>query len=161
MNKSEITDLLIKALDGDKSHLAASKALEGLTIKTAGRVIENIPYTIWQQIGHINFWQDIMIARLKGENTPDNIEVADGWPPEKSPANAEELEDAIDQLCTGLATVKVLLLYAEELYHSPSYHNGYEQISVIASHLSYHLGQIMLMRRLTGDYPPPSGGYVW
>ncbi|MGG3196403.1 hypothetical protein ABEP92_22145 [Priestia aryabhattai] len=29
----------------------------------------------------------------------------------------------------------------------------------IASHNSYHLGEIVIMRRLNGAWPPPTGGF--
>ena len=34
-------------------------------------------------------------------------------------------------------------------------------LHTIASHNSYHLGQIVLVRQLLGAWPPPGGGLTW
>ena len=39
--------------------------------------------------------------------------------------------------------------------------NGYTALEVLALHNSYHLGQIVLLRRILGAWPPPSGGDTW
>jgi uncharacterized damage-inducible protein DinB len=31
----------------------------------------------------------------------------------------------------------------------------------IASHTSYHIGQVVMLRQLLGKWPPPSGGLTW
>jgi hypothetical protein len=36
-----------------------------------------------------------------------------------------------------------------------------EQIVGIATHNTYHLGRIVLLRQLFGSWPPPSGGDTW
>jgi uncharacterized damage-inducible protein DinB len=34
-------------------------------------------------------------------------------------------------------------------------------ILTIASHNSYHAGQVVFLRRMLGTWPPPSGGFSW
>ena len=36
-----------------------------------------------------------------------------------------------------------------------------EMLQLIASHNSYHMGQIALIRRSLGAWPPPGGGASW
>ncbi|PTX52215.1 hypothetical protein C8P63_13131 [Melghirimyces profundicolus] len=36
-----------------------------------------------------------------------------------------------------------------------------EGLRSIASHNSYHLGQVALIRRMPGSWPPPKGGDSW
>jgi len=34
-------------------------------------------------------------------------------------------------------------------------------LQAIASHTSYHAGQVVLVRQMLGTWPPPSGGVTW
>ncbi|HEY7818849.1 MAG TPA: DinB family protein, partial [Vicinamibacteria bacterium] len=36
-----------------------------------------------------------------------------------------------------------------------------EMLHTIASHGSYHVGQVVLLRQMLGAWPPPSGGLTW
>jgi hypothetical protein len=38
---------------------------------------------------------------------------------------------------------------------------SFNWLQTMASHISYHLGEVVLMRRMLGLWPPPSGGYTW
>lgn len=160
MNES-IAKSLKLALDGHNSHLSAPVVLEGLTVDIAGKQIENAPYTIWQQICHIQFWQERFIAHLKGESLPRVLKAADGWAETTSPSDEAELNEVIQKLLTGIKEVKQLINNIETLKHPSNYDSSYNVITSLITHLSYHLGEIMALRRILGDYPPPSGAYAW
>lgn len=36
-----------------------------------------------------------------------------------------------------------------------------QMFHTIASHTSYHTGQVVMLRQLLGKWPPPSGGLTW
>ena len=36
-----------------------------------------------------------------------------------------------------------------------------EGLAIVAQHNSYHLGQIVMLRRVLGAWPPPAGGDTW
>ncbi|ELR70348.1 hypothetical protein C900_04033 [Fulvivirga imtechensis AK7] len=156
-----ISNSLIHALDGRNSHLPASVVLEGLKPEIAGKYIEGSPYTIWQQIEHINFWQERYIGHIKGQTLPKISDLEEGWPGEDAPSGKAELDAAISSLAAGIAEVRTMLSRGAEIKYPSNYNSGYDVITSMAMHLSYHLGQIMIMRRILGDYPPPSGGYTW
>ncbi|MBL6444905.1 DinB family protein [Fulvivirga sp. 29W222] len=159
--KEVVTKSLTHALEGYNSHLAAHNILEGLTLNTASKTLPGSPYTIWQLIGHISFWQERTIAHLKGQPLTRVHNIEEGWPFGKSPSNSNELQDSIHTLLSGVTEVKQLLEKVADLKHPPSYDSCYDLITSMATHLSYHLGQIMILRRMQGDYPPPSGEYPW
>lgn len=156
-----ISTTLTHALEGHNSHLSAHIVLEGLTPEVVAKKIDSAPSTIWQQIGHINFWQERYIAHIKGRKLPKVLNLNEGWPSDDSPSGEAELNEAINNLLAGIEEVKLLLSEATQLEYPSTYDSGYDVVTSMATHLSYHLGQIMIMRRILGDYPPPSGGYTW
>lgn len=154
---------LINALSGTNAHLLPYNATEGISLDVAGKVISNAPYTIWQLIGHLNFWQERFLAKLNNKKMPPVPKAEDGWPGEAQPPDGETLKKEINKLNDSIESVKSLL-YSDTgslLEKKDNYESGYDVIQAMASHISYHIGEIMVLRRIIGDYPPPSGGDTW
>ncbi len=85
----------------------------------------------------------------------------ESWPEEECPSSEEEWKQTIqyflqgiEQACTIAQTVQV----DKPLESWPGETPG-GVLRNIASHNSYHLGEIVLIRRLFSAWPPPTGGY--
>jgi uncharacterized damage-inducible protein DinB len=153
-------EILINALKGVNAHISPEKVLEDLTIETAGKEINNSPHTIWQILKHINYWQDKFISYIKDESTPRSLTAKEGWSFLSSPANNEELEREIKNFSNGLEVMENL--NEQELNaKAQRYKTGYDVLQAMASHTSYHIGEIVILRRIIGSWPPPSGGDTW
>jgi hypothetical protein len=37
----------------------------------------------------------------------------------------------------------------------------HDQLVSLTAHNAYHLGRIVLLRQLQGNWPPPDGGFTW
>ena len=157
----EIKNAFKNALHGERAHLGVEKALEGLTAAVAGQEIENSPYTIWQLIQHISFWHEYGMDYLTENKLPAVKTAAEGWVVEKAPADDEELSGAIRKLLTDIEKARDWVDHIETFSAPADYGNPWNVYQMMASHISYHLGEIVLLRRMAGDYPPPSGGYTW
>lgn len=154
---------LINALSGTNAHLSPYYATEGLTLEVAGKTVPHAPYTIWQLIRHMNFWQERFIAHLDNIKLPLVKKAEDGWPDEPQPPDAEALKKEVDKLNDSIESVKSRLFSdtGSLLGQKNDYESGYDVIQAMASHISYHIGEVMVIRRILGDYPPPSGGDTW
>lgn len=77
-----------------------------------------------------------------------------------APQVAEEWHEALRQFDQGLQemtrTSQDTDLLAKRGTKTPL-----EMLQAIASHNSYHLGQVVLLRQRLGAWPPPSGGLTW
>lgn len=154
--------ILENALEGKNSHLSAGKALEALKLDITGRKILNTPYTIWQLLKHMNYWQDKFLARLQGEEVRGDASWIEGWEETLNADNQQELEREIDKLLQGINLAKSLMKEADNPLQDQTYYaTKYDVVQSMASHLSYHLAELILLRRIFGAWPPPSGGYVW
>lgn len=155
--------ILFNALEGTNAHLKPEVAFEGLNSTIAGKKIPGIPYTIWQLVRHLNFWQDRFMKCLLNEKVRPVAHSAIGWDCEEAPTSETQLQSEIARFLLSLDKVKEILddATADLETASGGYNSGYDAIQSMASHCSYHIGQVMLMRRLLQAYPPPSGGFVW
>ena len=155
--------ILCNALIGKRAHVSAERAFEGLTWRQAGLTVPNSPHTIWQLLLHLNYWQDRFISRMEGMKVLPAKTSDDGWQFAQAPEDEDSYKRELGKLLTGISYISdTLLPQPDDLYQSKGdYNNGFEVIQAMASHISYHLGEVVLLRRLLGLWPPPSGGYTW
>jgi hypothetical protein len=129
------------------------KAFDTLTVADAGVHPFPFPATIWQILNHLIQWQAYQLQLLEGIESIQNIREADTWIREQAPHSAEALEKAATQFKQQIADLQDAIIRW----------NGTEQIDTaklkqiqeVSLHLSFHLGEVVLIRRVTGSYPLP------
>ncbi|MHA6531665.1 DinB family protein [Paenibacillus sp. BAC0078] len=152
---------LVKSLVGERGHIPIARALPDITLELAGQRTEGVPYTIYQLVKHMGYWQDFMLTHLEGGKPQMPGSVQESWPDEDAPADEVQLKDAIEHLLQGIEKA-VAIAQTAQLDEPLAYFPGETKGGIlrnIASHNSYHLGEIVLLRRLHGAWPPPGGGY--
>lgn len=160
MSDDKVYELFINALKGVNAHVNPVDVLEDLNVETAGKKIKNSPHTIWQILKHINYWQEKFISYIKDDLTPRPLSAKEGWDFPDSPQNDDELNDEIKKFSNGLSVMKNLT--NDELGNkAKNYDSGFDVLQGMASHISYHIGEIVILRRMMGNWPPPSGGDTW
>lgn len=147
-----MTSILLNGLQGEHAHLPPEKVLHGITFKLAGKAFQHTPYTIWQQLNHIAFWQERFLQYLKGEDFPRAVKKLDDWPKESAPANTEILEELIHSILNSIDETHALVRQKNELHYPAGYLSCYEVLSAMGNHLSYHLGQVMTLKRIAESY---------
>ncbi|MBX5463986.1 MAG: DinB family protein [Clostridia bacterium] len=148
------------ALEEVPAHVRPEVALEALGTAAAGRRPEGAPYTVHQLLGHLIFWLDFALAQLRGEEPQQPAHAEEGWPFPPAPPSQEELDGAVAHFLATLGEVNRYLPRWQEPVRGSRRLVG-ELLTDLAIHNSYHLGQIVLLRRQIGDWPPPSGGDTW
>jgi uncharacterized damage-inducible protein DinB len=148
------------ALSGKGSHVEAKLVFEGLAWKDAGARPKGTPYTIFQLLNHIVFWQEWVVKWLDGGKPPIPEHASGSWPGGRGPAGPEEWEQAIKRFGKGLNDL-TRRARDSDLLSKGGRKSRLEMLHTIASHNSYHLGQVVLLRQMLGAWPPPSGGLTW
>lgn len=163
-----LSRLLRNGLEGRGAHVNTVSALAGLEWAAAGERPESSPYSVWQLLNHMIYWQDFLLARLRGAAPPVPEQAVESWPGGERPNSSDEWAAALSQFQAGLA--EALQAAGQDssagqdliagLATRPE-HSRAEAIAQIIGHNSYHLGQIVLLRRMLGAWPPPGGGDTW
>jgi uncharacterized damage-inducible protein DinB len=166
LQRNELEHVLM----GDSAAAPPAHILEGLSAEAAHRAIEGAPRTIYDELWHIVFWQQMTLDWIAEVETPYPVHAADGFPIEKDRA-AEDWDELRRRFFRGnrvAAAASCDEIHLDVRVRCPSAPGRpdrvmtvREQLESLGAHNAYHFGRIVLMRQLMGLWPPPSGGDSW
>lgn len=159
-SRKTLEKTIANALSGKGSHVATKDLFAGLDREAAGARPEGAPHSIYQLLNHMSYWQDWVVKWLDGGNPPIPKHAAGGWPGTPAPASQKEWQRAVRTFRTGLAKLDRQSRQAD-LLTVRGKHTRLGMLEAIASHNSYHAGQVVALRQILGAWPPPSGGLTW
>jgi hypothetical protein len=145
---------VIALLEGGSAHITFVDALQGFPVERAGVRPNHSPHSAWELLEHLRIAQeDIVVFSESGDYVqpkwPD-----DYWPKSAAPKSAREWETSVEAVRRDLARfIKLLNDPARDLFEPFPWGDGQtllREALLIADHNSYHLGQLMLLRRMLG-----------
>lgn len=148
---------LERLLDQGDAFVPPARALDALSAELACRRVEGAPHSIAEVVAHLHFWQSFSLALGRGERPTLPEHAAEGWPS----VEPDDWETVRQAFLGGLAEAK-RVAREEDLARlvGPRRTLGYE-LTVVVMHNAVHLGQVILLRRMLGAWPPPGGGETW
>jgi uncharacterized damage-inducible protein DinB len=162
---------LAELLRGKGAHADPIACIEDLSEDLAARHAEGFPHSIAQLVFHMNYWMDYELRRIRGERPAYPKHNAESFPSASSPTDAEDWEKIRRRFAELLADFEGLATSSPEQMQRQieSVHAGDKKVSnslesvlwQMVAHNSYHLGQIAMIRRALGAWPPRAGGDSW
>lgn len=151
-------DTVCSLLDGDGQFHAPARLLSDMSEEQAMAVPPGSPYSIAQVVAHLHFWQQRQKARAQGQTLSpvEDLEITFAAPP------AATWKQLVQDVLTGIEQLKDLAR-AQAAQPSAAYDNGTVGYGLASSalHNGYHLGQVVLLRRLQGLWPPAGDENDW
>lgn len=142
------------------AHVHATDALDGLTSEQAEAKIEGWPHSIAEEVAHMLFWQRHTQEAIETGTERKVPTATEGWPS----VGAADWPRLRDDFLAALAKNKEIArdpeLLARRFGDRKPYTVGV-RLLIMATHDSYHLGQVVMLRRMMGAWPPPGGGDTW
>ncbi|MDQ0298152.1 putative damage-inducible protein DinB [Salibacterium salarium] len=153
---------LINGLHGDSAHVDPVHVFEGLDWRKAGEQINGCPHTVWEILFHMTYWQEHLIQLLSKEYPEYPKHNHYTFPKTSVPNNEQEWHDTLQQFRKGIkiAEAETTKDLTEQGFDDKNATRGDLLIDLI-THNSYHAAQSAQIRRMTGSWPPPSGGQTW
>lgn len=148
----ELTALILKG----NAHAALEDAVADIPLKDLTIVPNDLPYSIWQLTEHIRITQwDILEFCIdpnhKSPKWPDEY-----WVEQVESVTKKQWEQSITQIKADRQRFIELLEASETDLYTPLPHgtgqNILREALLIADHTSYHLGELIVLRRLLGDW---------
>jgi hypothetical protein len=145
---------VLHLVKGGNAHVSFEKAVGNLPEELRGKKPRGLPYSPWQQLEHLRITQWDILEYIR---TPDHASPRwpEGyWPSEASPARnawAKSVKafQADRQALLDLAASGDLLARIPHVADGPTL---LHELLLVADHNAYHLGQLVLLRRLLGAW---------
>ena len=129
------------------------KAFDNLTVESSGLDQDEFPTSIWQILQHLITWQAFHLGQLQGVVPEKPFREEATWSGEKSPPSDAVLQTAVKEFNEQLASFQSAINQA-----GATDEQGLDKqkiIQEVALHLAFHLGEVVLIRRMKGSYPLP------
>lgn len=156
-------NILTWLLTGERSHADPARCFDELSAELAGRAPDGAPYTVYEQLNHVRYWQGVYLRRLDGEDVPSPPTAAHGWPGPARPEGDAAWEAAVEDFRAGVRRALAIASSAgleRELPHWGGI-NLAHGLALLAAHNAYHAGQVVLLRRELGAWPRSVLGDTW
>lgn len=145
-----------KLLQESYAHASFDEVIKGLDIKSIGLQVSHLPYSIWQLVEHIRLAQQDMLDFSENKNYQPLNWPEGYWPKAVAPANEEEWQNTLAEIKKSLAAFTALINNEQLDLLQPFPHGDgqslFREAVMIIDHLSYHTGQIVLIRRLLDNW---------
>jgi hypothetical protein len=144
-------------LKGGGAHVHFMDALEGFPESKRGTYAQGLPHTGWQLLEHARLaqWDILEFSRNPNHVSPEFPEGY--WPKTPAPQTDEEWNDSMYAFRRDLREMIRLVENPHTDLHVPIPHGEGQTILrealVLADHNSYHLGQLIDLRRALGSWP--------
>lgn len=145
---------LIYFLKGRLAHPTFEKAVADLPFKYRGMKTGAIPYSIWQLVEHLRIaqWDIVEFSRNPGHISPDWPEGY--WTKDLAPQNEQNWTQSLKAVKTDQENMIDLISNPDNDLIKPFPHgdgqNLMREAMLIVDHNAYHIGQIILIRKLLG-----------
>jgi hypothetical protein len=147
---------LVKFLRGGQAHADLKSVVDDFPVKARGVVPKGAEHSAWQELEHIRIALHDLLDFSTNPNYVQPQWPADYWPKEAAPASAKAWDASVRAVKKDLADFEKLVTNPKSnLYATIPWGDGQtllREVLVAGQHTSYHLGQLVLLRRLLGAW---------
>ena len=151
-----LRDHLLELLRCGSAHLDFDKAIADLPADLRGVRPEGVPHSAWELVEHLRFtqWDILDFSRNPEYATPNWPE--DYWPKTPAPPDEAAWEESVAAFRRDLKAMQDLVADPKtDLYAKIPWGDGQtilREAMLVADHNAYHLGQIVAVRQMLGDW---------
>lgn len=152
MEEDSLRKYLVKMLNGHNAHAEIDQVLSGLSQELIGAIPEGVPYSIWQLAEHLRIAQKDIVEfcrnpEYESPSWPDGY-----WPDSKAPDDKKIWEKTKKALVNDKKEMIDMVADQNNDLFTPFVHgngqNLFREAILIIDHNAYHIGQIVLIRKL-------------
>jgi hypothetical protein len=147
---------LIELLRSRGAHADFDEAIEGLPEELRGVRVKDVPFTAWRLLEHLRMaqWDILEFSRNPKHKSPKWPEGY--WPEGDAPPSSAAWEASVAAFRRNLAEMEKLVSDTSLDLSSPIPHGQGQTLLrealLVADHNAYHVGQIILLRRMLGAW---------
>ena len=157
MSDKTLRDHLLSLLRGGGAHLSFDEAVGGLPEELRGAKAAGSPHTPWRLLEHMRIaqWDILEFSRNAAHVSPEWPEGY--WPDGDAPPDSGAWERSVAAFRADLKAMQDLVAHSATDLFAPIPHGEGQTILrealLVADHNAYHLGQLVMLRRVLGAWP--------
>jgi len=157
MDEGRLREQLATALSGRGAHVPFEKAVADFPVELAGRRVAGLAHTAWEVLYHlwIAQWDILEFVRDPSHKSPAWPQGY--WPKEEGPKPASEWQETVKKFREDLKTFIELVRDTKNDLLTPIPHGEGQTLLrealLVVDHNSYHLGQLVDLRRSLNAWP--------
>ena len=155
---AELRKQLVALLNGGQAHATFDDAIKDFPAELRGKVPPNLPYSAWQLLEHMRITQrDILNFSAPPTGGYHGLEWPDAyWPKSPEPPSAQSWDRTVSAIRKDREQFEALFQRPEADLFKPFLwgegQNLLREALLIADHTAYHLGELVVLRRLLGAW---------
>jgi uncharacterized damage-inducible protein DinB len=147
---------LAAALDWGDAHAGFDRAVADFPADLRGRRVRGLPYTAWQILEHLRIAQQDLLEFATIPKNREKSWPADYWPKDPAPPNTRAWNASIAAFRKDRAALKRLaknpkIRLTARIPHGKGQTYAREILLAI-DHNAYHVGELVVLRRLLGAW---------
>jgi uncharacterized damage-inducible protein DinB len=148
--------LLARLLDWEDAHVSLDKALADIPVELSGKRPSTAAFSCWELLEHIRIAQHDILDFCVNPDYEEMTWPADYWPSSPEPPSADAWTDSIEQCKRDRRALQALandsaIDLSTRIPHG-SGQTYLRELLLVTDHNAYHVGQIVLVRRLLGAW---------
>ena len=156
----ELRTQVERMLRGDGAHATYEDVLRTFPSRWAGERIPDLPHTPWQLLEHLRIaqWDILEWSRDPSHESP--AFPAGYWPKAATPDSEQDWKRSVNAFMKDLEAMIAMVREAPDPCASIPHTEGVSLLRetlLLADHNSYHLGQLVQLRRAIEAKASPSG----
>jgi uncharacterized damage-inducible protein DinB len=151
-----VREQVIKLLAGGQAHVAFEDVVKNFPAKLRGEKPKGAPHTAWQLLEHMRIaqWDILEFSRDAKHVSPSWPEGY--WPKSQKPPSDAAWKKSVASVRKDLAAMQKLVSNPKTDLHAKIPHGTGQTVLrealLVADHNAYHIGQLLLLRRLLGAW---------
>jgi len=155
---SSIREHLAKLLSWEDAHTSFEAAVGDLPAELRGTKPSHLPYSPWQLVEHLRITQADILDFCCNPKYRELTWPDDYWPSSQSPPDSAAWDKSVRDFLRDRAGLQDLsrdpkINLEARIPHGEG-QTYLREILLVADHTAYHIGELVVVRRLLGAWPP-------
>jgi uncharacterized damage-inducible protein DinB len=154
MKKDSVRDLVARLLAWEDAHVSLDKAIAGIPPELRGAVPDKLPYSAWQLLEHLRIAQHDILDFCRNPDSEELKWPADYWPASAAPPSQAAWDDSLRRFKQDRTSLQEMAadetIDLEAKIPHGTGQTYLRELVLVADHTAYHVGQLVLVRRLLG-----------